>query len=41
MTGKGLILVVEDNEANQMLVRAVLELEGYRVELAGSSRRNR
>jgi len=24
----GLILVVEDNEANQMLVRAVLELEG-------------
>ena len=37
MTGKGLILVVEDNEANQMLVRAVLELEGYRVELAGSA----
>ena len=37
MTGKGLILVVEDNEANQMLVRAVLEMEGYRVELAGSA----
>lgn len=34
---KGLILVVEDNEANQMLVRAVLELEGYRVVLAGSA----
>jgi len=33
----GLILVVEDNEANQMLVRAVLELEGYRVVLAGSA----
>src|SRR5205085_8949441 len=34
---KGLILVVEDNEANQMLVRAVLELEGYQVELADSA----
>jgi CheY-like chemotaxis protein len=31
------ILVVEDNEANQLLVQAVLELEGYRVELAGSA----
>lgn len=31
------ILVVEDNEANQMLVRAVLELEGYAVDLAGSA----
>ena len=30
------ILVVEDNEANQLLVRAVLELEGYEVRLAGS-----
>ena len=30
------ILVVEDNEANQMLARAVLELEGYAVEIAGS-----
>jgi CheY-like chemotaxis protein len=36
MSGGGTILVVEDNEANQMLVRAVLELEGYRVALAGS-----
>lgn len=32
-----LILVVEDNEANQMLVQAVLELDGYRVALAGST----
>lgn len=32
-----LVLVVEDNEANQMLVRAVLEMEGYRVVLAGSA----
>lgn len=32
-----MILVVEDNEANQLLVRAVLELEGYRVALAGSA----
>lgn len=37
MSGRSLILVVEDNEANQMLVRAVLELEGYRVEVAGSA----
>lgn len=32
------ILVVEDNEANQMLARAVLEMGGYRVEIAGSAR---
>jgi CheY-like chemotaxis protein len=32
-----MILVVEDNEANQLLVRAVLELEGHRVEVAGSA----
>ena len=32
-----LILVVEDNETNQMLVRAVLELDGYRVAVAGSA----
>lgn len=36
MSGSGMILIVEDNEANQMLARAVLELEGYRVALAGS-----
>jgi CheY-like chemotaxis protein len=37
MKSQRLVLVVEDNEANQMLVRAVLELEGYRVEIAGSA----
>ncbi|HEY1456611.1 MAG TPA: response regulator [Candidatus Dormibacteraeota bacterium] len=31
------VLVVEDNDVNQMLVRAVLEREGYTVEMAGSS----
>ncbi len=33
----GLILVVEDNEANQMLTRAVLELDGHDVSVAGSA----
>lgn len=37
MNDASVILVVEDNEANQLLVQAVLELEGYRVELAGSA----
>jgi len=32
-----LILVVEDNEANQMLARAVLELEGFDVRVAGDA----
>jgi CheY-like chemotaxis protein len=32
-----MILVVEDNDANQLLASAVLEREGYTVELAGSS----
>jgi CheY-like chemotaxis protein len=32
-----LILVVEDNEANQLLMRAVLEREGYEVRIAGSA----
>ena len=31
------ILIVEDNEANQMLTRAVLELEGHEVRVAGSA----
>ncbi len=31
------ILIVEDNPANQLLVSAVLEREGYRLELAGSA----
>jgi len=32
-----LILLVEDNEANQMLASAVLELEGFEVQVAGSA----
>ena len=32
-----LVLLVEDNETNQMLARAVLERDGYRVLVAGSS----
>jgi CheY-like chemotaxis protein len=34
---RNLILLVEDNEANQMLARAVLELEGFEVRVAGSA----
>jgi CheY-like chemotaxis protein len=37
VTQRPLILIVEDNEANQLLAQAVLELEGYAVELAGSA----
>jgi two-component system, cell cycle response regulator DivK len=37
MTAQRSILVVEDNEANQMLARALLELEGYRVDVAADS----
>jgi CheY-like chemotaxis protein len=33
-----LILIVEDNEANQLLASSVLEREGYRVELAANAR---
>jgi two-component system cell cycle response regulator DivK len=35
--GKQLILLVEDNEANQMLVQAVLEGAGYEVDVAGTA----
>jgi CheY-like chemotaxis protein len=35
--GKPLILVVEDNAANQMLAREVLELAGYEVEVASTA----
>jgi CheY-like chemotaxis protein len=35
---KQLILVVEDNEANQLLAASVLEREGYRVELAANAK---
>jgi CheY-like chemotaxis protein len=34
---RSLILVVDDNEAGQLLARSVLEIEGFRVETAGSS----
>ncbi|SRR5216684_1651213 len=37
MSRQALILVVEDNLSNQLLTSSVLELEGYSVELAGSS----
>lgn len=37
MNEQVLILVVEDNEANQLLARAVLEMEGFRVAIAGSA----
>ena len=37
MSEQSRILVVEDNEANQMLTRAVLELAGFAVEVAGSA----
>ena len=33
----GVILVIEDNEANQMLTRAVLELDGHEVRVASSA----
>jgi two-component system, cell cycle response regulator DivK len=33
----GLILLVEDNEANQLLASSVLELSGYSVEVAGDA----
>ena len=36
MTKQGLVLIVEDNEANQLLARAVLELEGFEVRIASS-----
>ena len=36
MTERALILLVEDNEANQLLASAVLELEGFEVRIAGS-----
>ncbi len=32
-----MILIVDDNEANRLLASAVLERDGFRVEMAGSS----
>jgi CheY-like chemotaxis protein len=37
MKTSSLILVVDDNDAGQLLVRTVLELEGFRVDSASSS----
>jgi CheY-like chemotaxis protein len=37
MSSPPLVLIVEDNEANQLLARVVLEREGYRVEVAGAA----
>ncbi len=37
MSEQPLIFVVEDNSANQLLVRAVLEPMGYRVEVASTA----
>jgi len=34
---RGLILVVEDNPANQMLIQFTLEAGGYEVDVAGSA----
>ena len=36
MSDRPLILIVEDNEANQLLARSVLEREGYRIDVAGT-----
>ena len=38
MRASPLILVVEDNEANQLLASSVLEREGFRVVLAGTAK---
>lgn len=37
MTSPARILVVEDNEANQLLARAVLEMEGFEVDVASTA----
>jgi two-component system, cell cycle response regulator DivK len=37
MSPSGVVLVVEDNPANQLLTVALLEREGYEVDLAGTS----
>jgi len=37
MNGRALILIVEDNEANRLLASAVLERDGFSVEMAGNS----
>lgn len=37
MSDPPFVLIVEDNEANQLLARSVLEREGYLVEVAGAA----
>jgi two-component system, cell cycle response regulator DivK len=37
MSGGEIVLLIEDNEANSMLATAVLEQEGFHVEVAGSA----
>ena len=37
MTGGGVVLLIEDNEANSILATAVLEREGFHVEVAASA----
>jgi CheY-like chemotaxis protein len=37
MSDLSFVLVIEDNEANQLLAGAVLEREGYRVEFAATA----
>jgi two-component system, cell cycle response regulator DivK len=37
MSGGEIVLLIEDNEANSMLASAVLEREGFHVEVAGSA----
>ncbi|HUE67909.1 MAG TPA: response regulator [Candidatus Acidoferrum sp.] len=37
MSGGEIVLLIEDNEANSMLATAVLEREGFHVEVAGSA----
>jgi len=37
LNGPARILIVEDNEANRLLASAVLERDGFRVDMAGSS----
>jgi two-component system, cell cycle response regulator DivK len=37
MSGGEIVLLIEDNEANSLLATAVLEQEGFHVEVAGSA----
>jgi CheY-like chemotaxis protein len=37
VSGRATILIVEDNEANRLLASAVLERDGFSVEMAGNS----